>query len=76
MIAAVWIIAIVEIVRMIQNMVQIRTLKHDTKGRDNAYAEFIKSLKVTDKEFVKEMLEEFERQEAQNERSDTENYSA
>ena len=63
MIIAIWIIAIVEVIRMIQNMMQIATIKHDTKGRDNAYAEFIKSLKVTDKEFVRRMLEEFERQE-------------
>lgn len=63
MIIAIWIIAICEVIRMLQNMVQIRTLKHDTKGRDNAYAEFVKSLHGTDREFVREMLEEFERQE-------------
>jgi hypothetical protein len=63
MIAAVWIIAIVEIIRMMQNMMQIIAIKHDTANRDNAYAEFIKSLRGTDKEFVREMLEEFERQE-------------
>lgn len=61
MIVAIWIIAICEVIRAIQNMVQIAAMKHDTKGRDNAYAEFIKSLKRTDKEFVREMLEEFER---------------
>ena len=63
MIIAIWIIAICELIRAAQNMVQIATIKHDTKGRDNAYAEFVKSLKVTDKEFVRKMLEEFERQE-------------
>ena len=66
MIVAIWIIAIVEVIRMIQNMVQIGAIKHDTKGRDNAYAEFIKSLKQTDKEFVRNMLDEFERQEEAN----------
>jgi len=76
MMIAIWIIAICGAIRVVQNMIQITTMKHDTKGRDNAYAEFVKSLKQTDKEFVKEMLEEFERQEAQNERSDTENHSA
>lgn len=58
--AAIWIIAICEVIRMVQNWIQIHTIRHDTKGRDNAYAEFIKSLKQSDKEFVKRMLEEFE----------------
>ena len=52
---AIWIIAICEIVRALQNMVQ-----HDTTNRDNAYAEFVKSLKATDKEFVEGLLREFE----------------
>lgn len=60
MITAIWIIAICEIIRAIQNMFQILAIRHDAKGRDNAYAEFVKSLKKTDKEFVKRMLEEFE----------------
>lgn len=59
----IWIIAICEVIRAIQNCIQIATIRHDTKGRDNAYAEFIKSLKQSDKEFVKKMLEEFEEQE-------------
>ena len=60
MITAVWIIAVCEIIRAIQNMVQIHAIRRDTSARDNAYAEFVKSLKRTDKEFVKRMLEEFE----------------
>ena len=60
---AIWIIAICEIVRALQNAVQLMTIRHDTKGRDNAYAEFVKSLKQSDKEFVRELLDEFERQE-------------
>lgn len=59
---AIWIIAVCEVIRAAQNMVQIMTIRHDTASRDNAYAEFIKSLKQTDKEFAKRMLEEFERQ--------------
>ena len=58
-----WIIAVCEVVRAAQNMVQIMTIKHDTKGRDNAYAEFVKSLKQSDREFVRRMLDEFEKQE-------------
>lgn len=60
MVVALWIIAICEVVRAIQNMIQIMTIRHDTSARDNAYAEFVKSLKQTDKEFVRRMLEEFE----------------
>lgn len=60
MIYAIWIIAVCEVIRAIQNMIQIMTIRHDTGARDNAYAEFIKSLKQTDKAFVRRMLEEFE----------------
>lgn len=58
---ALWVIAICEVVRAVQNFVQIRMVKHDTGARDNAYAEFIKSLKYDDRTFVRQMLEEFER---------------
>ena len=57
---ALWIIAICEIMRAVQNTEQLRMLKGDTSARDNAYAEFIKSLKMTDREFVHRMLKEFE----------------
>ena len=66
MIIAIWIIAICEVIRAIQNMIQIMTIRHDTKGRDNAYAEFVKSLKYSDREFVRQMLEEFENAERRN----------
>lgn len=62
MIYAIWIIAICEVIRAIQNMMQIAMVKHDTGARDNAYAEFVKSLNKTDREFVKDLLEEFERE--------------
>lgn len=64
---AIWIIAICEIIRAAQNMVQIMAIRHDTKGRDNAYAEFVKSLKQSDKEFVRNLLEEFDGQEGESE---------
>lgn len=60
MTVAVWIIAVVEVIRVIQNHIQLTAIKRDTSARDNAYAEFVKSLKQTDREFVKRMLEEFE----------------
>ena len=62
MIVAIWIIAIVEVIRMIQNIVPIVLNIRDTKNRDNAYAEFIKSLKASDKEWVEKMLKEFEKE--------------
>lgn len=57
---ALWIIAICEAIRAVQNLLQLWMLKRDTGARENAYAEFVKSLKQTDKEFVRQMLEEFE----------------
>ena len=60
---AIWIIAICEVIRAVQNMVQIKMVVKDTSARDNAYAEFIKSLKATDREFVERMLREFEERE-------------
>lgn len=60
---AVWIIAVVEIIRAVQNHIQLSAIRHDTSARDNAYSEFVKSLKRTDKEFVRQLLEEFDREE-------------
>lgn len=59
---AIWIIAICEVIRALQNMAQLAMVKHDTGARDNAYAEFVRSLKSTDRDFVERMLKEFERQ--------------
>jgi hypothetical protein len=63
---AIWIIAICEIIRAAQNAIQIKAIKRDTGARDNAYAEFVKSLKMNDRQFVERMLKEFERQEDEN----------
>ena len=60
---AIWIIAICEVIRAAQNALQLYAIKRDSSARDNAYSEFVKSLKMTDKEFVKKMLEEFMNQE-------------
>lgn len=57
---AIWIIALCEVVRAIQNTLQITMLKKDTGARDNAYSEFVKSLKYSDREFVRKLLQEFE----------------
>ena len=58
---ALWIIAVCEVIRAVQNMLQLRMYKKDESGRENAYAEFVKSLKTTDREFVHRLLEEFEK---------------
>lgn len=65
MTVALWIIAICEIIRALQNMVQIMATRHDLSQRDNAYAEFVKTLKKDDKQFIKDMLEELERQDGE-----------
>lgn len=61
---AVWIIALCEVIRAAQNMLQITMLKKDTGARDNAYSEFVKSLKYSDREFVRKLLQEFEEADA------------
>lgn len=63
MIIALCIIAACEVIRLVQNTIQLIMLRLDTGARDNAYAEFVKSLKASNREFVKRMLEEFEEQE-------------
>lgn len=69
MIIQLWIIAICELIRMLQNGIQLFLIKKDTGARDNAYSEFIKSLKASDREYVRRMLEEFEKKEAENEQT-------
>ena len=54
------IIAICEVVRAVQNAIQIRAIHGDVSARENVYSEFVNSLKSTDKEFVKRMLREFD----------------
>ena len=61
---ALWIIAVCEVIRAFQNAIQLEMMRRDTGARDNAYAEFVKSLHDTDKEFVRKMLDEFERGDA------------
>lgn len=63
MIIAIWILAICSVIRITQNAIQLRMLLRDASARDNAYAEFVRSLKQTDKDFVKRVLNEFEIQE-------------
>ena len=62
MVLALWVIAACQIIRLLQNAWQLKMLRHDSSGRDNAYAEIVKSLKQDDAGFVRRMLEEFEEQ--------------
>ena len=55
-----WIIAIVEIIRMIQNFGALYLSRKQTDKSDSAYDEFIKHLKQSDKEFIHNLLKEFE----------------
>lgn len=58
MCVAIWIIAICEAIRVLQNMIQLLMVKHDSGERDNAYKAFVDSLKDDDKEMVKKLLTE------------------
>lgn len=44
MTAALWIIAICEIIRILQNAYQLLMVKHDTESRDDTYSEFVRQL--------------------------------
>ena len=49
---AIWVIAICEVIRAAQNAIQLLAMRSEKGMRENAYSEFVKSLKSTDKEFV------------------------
>lgn len=54
---AIWIIAACEVVRMAQNAIQIGLYKREVPDRENAYKEFVRSLKDTDKAFIEAIYE-------------------
>ena len=62
MIYAIWIIAICEVIRAMQNMMQLMMARRQTMLNVRATDEFIQNLKKSDREFVREMLETYERQ--------------
>ena len=62
---ALWVIAICEVIRALQNMIQLWHVKKSEKREINAYNEFFKRMKQSDREFVKNMLEEYEKMEAE-----------
>ena len=62
MIVAIWIIAICEIIRAVQNAVQLMMMRGNQKPYETACDAFVQSIKKDDRERVLEVLEEFERQ--------------
>jgi len=68
MIYAIWVIAICEVIRAMQNMMQLMMARRQTMLNVRATDEFIQSLKKSDREFVREMLEAYERQESEVEK--------
>lgn len=65
MTVALWIIAVCEVIRAMQNMMQLMMARHQTRLNVRATDEFIQSLKKSDREFVRDMLEAYERQESE-----------
>ena len=63
---ALWIIAVCEVIRALQNIVPIVVQVRNSKNQENAYSEFIKNLKKSDKEFVADMIQEWQRQEEED----------
>lgn len=57
---AIWIIAICEVIRAAQNALQLLSFRNEKGMRKNAYSEFVKSLKMSDRQFVERLLKEFE----------------
>lgn len=51
------VIAICDVVRIVQLELSIR---HEMKAKEDIYGEFIKSLKASDREWVRRMLEKYE----------------
>lgn len=62
MTTAIWIIAIVEVIRALQNGIQMFMVYNANNNKEfkRATDEFVKSLNKTDAEFVEDMLKKFE----------------
>lgn len=61
---AIWLIAICEVIRMLQNFIQIWQIKkaNGMEQMNRATDAFVKSLSKTDAEFVEDFLEKFKEQ--------------
>ena len=63
MTTALWIIAICEMVRMIQNAIQIYTLLVDREARKDCYDEILKSVSLPDEEIAERLMRKWEEDE-------------
>ena len=63
LLAPLWIIAICTLIRVAQNAIQLSSVAKRDRCYEDATDEFIKSLKKSDKDFVKDLYEALERQE-------------
>ena len=64
--AALWIIAICSLIRIVQNGIQLFSVFGEKAMRVHAYEEFVKSLKESDRAYVERLLREFEESEKEN----------
>lgn len=70
MVIAVSVIAICSVIRIIQNGIQLHQLIRDTDARNKTYREVIKSVGRTEKQIIREFLEEAEEHMKKNERKE------
>ena len=63
MTTALWIIAICEMVRMIQNGIQLYTILTERDKREICYDEILKSVSLPDEEIAKRLLRKLEEDE-------------
>ena len=70
MVIAVSVIAACSIIRIIQNGIQLHMLIRDTDARNKTYREVIKSAERTEKQIIREFLEEAEEHMKKNERKE------
>lgn len=56
MTTALWIIAICEVIRALQNAIQLVGMRKNNGLYENAVGEFVNSMKDTDREFVRKLL--------------------
>lgn len=60
MVAALWIIAVCEVIRIVQNTIQLGISFLSHKGTENVQKKFIENLVQTDKTFAKNFMNELE----------------
>lgn len=59
---AIWMIAICEVLRILQNTIQLLMVRQQEKLKKDMYGEFAKSLSQTDTEFIKALAKTIDEQ--------------